>query len=131
MNKAILLEWTIDEDTKSVSKRIRGLTPPKLEKNNLNFFYNEIGCEMIDVVRFDGFDIFVDDEGLLKKGNVVAEITWGEFKVPLAGNLLITKGADDNGKTLWFDNDELVDLTLMEKIVDMLDGCEFKGVTNG
>lgn len=93
-------------------------------KDNLDFFYKNIGCDMIDCVYFDGFDVWVDDEGLLKSDNLVFEYTHKGFSVPLAGNLVITKGVDSQGATLFFEDDE--DLS---EIFEMLNTMEFKGTT--
>ena len=49
--------------------------------------YNEIGCEIVDMVSIDDtFTAIIDDEGLLKSGNPVFEFSNGYH---FAGNILI------------------------------------------
>ena len=101
---------------------------PKKEADNLDFMYKHIGCKTIDCVRFDGVDVWVDDEGLLTSDNVVCEYTFDGHEVILAGSLLVSKEADNLGRTVWFNQTE--DMDLMMKVIDMFENCELKGVTN-
>ena len=66
---------------------------PRLEE-----YYRLIGCECIDIVTREvggtGFNIVVDDEGLLRGGDVTAaSLTTGEV---LVGTILLF-GIDDEG----------------------------------
>lgn len=60
---------------------------------NLEGSYAEIKelvkCEMIDIVRVNGFDIIVDDNGLGDTVPCLTEVAGAP--TPLAGNLLVTK----------------------------------------
>ena len=95
--------------------------------DNLEFLYEQIGCRMIDVVAFDGFDVFCNDEGLLESGNVVAEyIVDGEPIATLAGNLVVTKGVDSEGATVWFEDE---DYKTMLPIIRKLESFHLRGVT--
>jgi len=59
-----------------------------------------VKCDMIDIVRVNGFDIIVDDNGLNDTVPCLTEVATAP--TPLAGNLLVTK-SDRLG--------ELVDVT--------------------
>ena len=78
----------------------------------LDFFYKNIGCDCIDIVSFGGlynpkgFSVTVDDEGLLKSGNVVLKYTLpidnDNHVLELSGTILIGKcdyveGRDEDG----------------------------------
>ena len=60
---------------------------------NLEGSYAEIKtlvkCDMIDIVRVNGFDIIVDDNGLNDTVPCLTEVA--AAPTPLAGNLLVTK----------------------------------------
>ncbi|MBN9056701.1 MAG: hypothetical protein J0H80_23725 [Rhizobiales bacterium] len=60
---------------------------------NLEGSYAEIKdfvkCDMIDIVRVNGFDIIVDDNGLGDTVPCLTEVAGAP--TPLAGNLLVTK----------------------------------------
>lgn len=127
MNKAIILKWNVDNTTMRVSQDIKITNAPEKEADNLDFFYKHIECTAIDVVMMNGCDIFVNDNGLLESDNVVAEYRQDDgVEVPLAGNLVITKGIDSIGRTVWFDED---DYRPMMKIIMMLERAKLKGVT--
>ena len=127
MKKAILVKITKDDVAMTINHYSELIDAPIDEKDNLDFLYKNIGCQMIDVVYFDKFEIFVDDEGLLKSGNCVYEYSSGGFTVALAGSLIIAKGVDDEGRTLWFDEKE--DIEALEETVNMLKSAEWKGMT--
>lgn len=128
MKVALVASWIIDHEEKCVFSKVIGIEPPKEEKDNLEFFYKAIECDMIDIVYAEGFDMVVDDEGLLKSNNVVNEYTLPNgSKVVLAGNIVFTKPCDNEGRTVWFDEDE--DLELIVSIQDMIKASELKGVT--
>lgn len=131
MKKALILRWLVNEETKTIIASISLTDAPDAEKDNLKFFYDKIECQMIDVVRFDGFDAFCDDEGLLTSGNAVIEYSHGDFKVPIAGNLVFTNGVDNMGRTLWFDDRNPDDMVTMSIIHMMIEEAEVKGVSCG
>lgn len=65
--------------------------PGNRDEALLRFFYKEIGCESIEVVRFPkipGILGIVDEEGRLKvsRSNLVGSLLYGEL---LVGNLII------------------------------------------
>lgn len=125
--KAITVKWKINHDNKTIEQDIKIIDAPSKEEDDLDFFYREIGCRTIDVVQFNGLDIFVDDEGLLVSGNVVIEYyDNGEPIVILAGNLVITNGIDTIGRTVWFSDD---DHKTMMNIVKRLESFVVKGIT--
>ena len=65
-------------------------------KDNLNFFYDELDCEFIDIVNTTMKDVclVVDDEGLLKeapKVNVIASLLYGvqQHGQPIVGDAML------------------------------------------
>ncbi|ANH08551.1 hypothetical protein [Shinella sp. HZN7] len=71
---------------------------------------NLVKCDMIDIVRVNGLDIIVDDNGLGDTVPCLTEVAGAP--TPLAGNLLVTK-SDRLG--------ELVDVTeAIEKIAKII-----------
>ena len=125
MNIAIVLTMTalrVGEDKLALNRVVTFVEAPKDEKDNLDFFYKHIDCDTMDGVYFDGYDFFVDDNGLLKSGNVVCEYNG----VPLAGNIVVTAGCDSVGKTLWFDS--VRDAKRVLVIKDLLETADFMGV---
>ena len=65
-------------------------------------YYKHLNCTTFDMVRvsWNGYDIsiFIDDEGLLKAGNLGRKVLG--HPTPLFGNLIICGGVDRNGDTL-------------------------------
>lgn len=87
------------------------------EKGTLEYYYKEIGCEIIDIAHAYGLsidaDIIIDDNGLFGDNpeiNAVASIAYGylEHGQPIVGNAIICKphqttdGIDETG----FEDDE-------------------------
>lgn len=77
----------------------------------LYFAYEQIGCDCIDVTTFGGhynenhFSVTVDDEGLLKSGNVAMElklpiVDMGVVTLELCGTILIGHCSELEGKPL-------------------------------
>lgn len=59
--------------------------------DELEFFYEHLGCDLIDIVRADEYLLIVDDEGLLvgdPQPNEAASILYGN---PIFGSALIVK----------------------------------------
>tara|TARA_R110000772_G_scaffold5454_4_gene19482 strand:+ start:2306 stop:2698 length:393 start_codon:yes stop_codon:yes gene_type:complete len=129
MKKAIVVRWSVDEELRTISPTISVTNAPMKEEDNLDFFYKSIGCRMIDVVRFDGFDAFCDDEGLLVSGNAVIEYSHADFAVPIAGNLVFSNGVDSIGRTVWFEENNPDDSVTMDIILEMIDWAIVRGVT--
>lgn len=124
--KAVLLTWEVDTEYKKITRDINIVSVPKAD-SNLSFITGSLGCDMIDVVAVNGFDIFVDDEGLLKSDNVVASYYQdGEKITDLAGNLLVSAGIDAEGETVWFQDDAY---PLMMNAIKILESANFLGVT--
>lgn len=80
------------------------------ENQMLHFLYENIGCNCIDVVMFgdyhdtNHFSVTVDDEGLLKSGNVVMSYTLtidnNTMVKELSGTVLFGKVAEIKGREL-------------------------------
>ncbi len=128
--KAIKLTTAIDHDIKRVIKKVTIIEAPKNESENLDFFYKEIGCNMIDAVSFDAGQFIVDDEGLITPNHPVFEYNLGNdyYKVPLAGNIVAYKEVDNLGRTVWFEDD---DVDGIMAVIDIMENAELKGVTRG
>ena len=73
--------------------------------NNYKDYYPLLACDLFDVVRVQwrgkAVSIFVDDEGLMKAGNVGRDVEG--YPNPLFGNFVICGGVDDEGETLDLD----------------------------
>lgn len=70
----------------------------KAEQEGLDYYYNEIDCELIDIVHTTIEDtcLVVDDEGLCKEEplvNIVASILYGvaQHGQPIVGNALLCR----------------------------------------
>jgi len=126
--KAIKVSYLVVDGNKVIPK-IEVIDAPKTEADNLEFFYKNIECDTIDVAYFEDFDLWVDDNGLITAGKVVCEYTYDGYTVPLAGSIVVSKSADNLGRTVWFDDSEMKDINLMMKIIDMFEKAELKGCT--
>jgi len=64
--------------------------------SSLDDYYQHLDCRCFDLVRFEGCDIYVDDEGLYRevKGGFVYD---GQ---PLHGHGVVTGGCDMDGETI-------------------------------
>ena len=58
-----------------------------------------IGCHSIDVVRCDGFDLYVDDEGLLIQRPPGDFVLVTGYPQPLAGNCVVLS-CDEEGESI-------------------------------
>ena len=68
---------------------------------NLDDYYKLLKCSLFDVVRLDNnINLYVDDEGLLKSGNLVSDIKYKDYESKLVGNIIITGGIDSKGNSL-------------------------------
>jgi len=126
--KAIKISHTVVEGNRVIPK-IEVIDAPKTEDSNLEFFYKNIECDTIDVAYFENFDLWVDDNGLITEGKIVCEYTYDGYTVPLAGNIIASKTADNEGRTVWFDDSVMKDINLMMEIIDMFEKAELKGCT--
>ena len=67
-------------------------------QTGLKHFYELLGCDLVDVVRFgNGVDGWLDDEGLFKDPQ--AFFTIGAYPQPLAGKVLLCSH-DEEGNTM-------------------------------
>lgn len=83
----ILIDFNLEE--MAISRKAVGSIT---EDSNYKDFAKIVSSELIDVVEYnDEIDIVIDDEGLLKSGNPVLEITTPYGKYELAGKLLFLK----------------------------------------
>ena len=85
--------------------------------HNIEDFYRELNAEPFDVVsRYIGgrqYDIFVDDNGLLRNTNkIVVSAVNGEFAPMLVGNLVFTNH-DASGNTV----------SLTDEDIEHIKGC--------
>ena len=81
------------------------------EKNivKVDSMYRMLECDYVDVVRLsdkNNIDLWVDDEGLLKSGNYVHEISVGDTEVKLAGRVLFLS-YDDEGNSIGLSDEQL------------------------
>ncbi len=119
---ALVMKYSFDE--MRVKRDVQIVDVPKDE--HLAFYYEQIGCDVIDiVVNENGRDLICDDEGLLKSDNVIAEYPDGQT---LAGNLVMVKGVGSEGETIFFDYEQ--DLDELLEGVHYLQAGELMGVTN-
>lgn len=126
MNKAIKISHAVVAGNR-VIPNIQIIDAPQDDKN-LEFLYKNIECDTFDVAYFKDVDFWVDDNGLITSGKIVCEYTYDDYTVPLAGNIVVSKSADNLGRTVWFDVDK--DMDLMMKVIDTLENAELKGMTN-
>ncbi len=124
MRKKVALVMKYSFDEMRVKRDVQIVDVPKDE--HLAFYYEQIGCDVIDiVVNENGRDLICDDEGLLKSNNVIAEYPDGQT---LAGNLVMVKGVGSEGETIFFDYEQ--DLDELLEGVHYLQAGELMGVTN-
>lgn len=74
----------------------------RIDLDDIETYTDIIGCDLFDIARVSVggvlYDVYVDDEGLLKDSPVpTAAYTDGQVK--LVGTLVITKGDDESGDT--------------------------------
>lgn len=68
--------------------------------DNIQDIYNQLECDMFEVVRIDGVnDIYVDEEGLLKLNEDTKFFMYGEYPQPIVGHGLIM-GHDSKGNSI-------------------------------
>lgn len=69
-------------------------------QDNIQHIYNQLECDMFEVVRVDRVnDIYVDEEGLLKLNEDTKFFVYGEYPQPIVGHGLIM-GHDDKGNSI-------------------------------
>ena len=112
-----MIRVILSKIVKDSNGNLLGVKITEEEVNDYTDYYKLIGCSTFDVVRLDGADIFLDDEGLLVSGNYGRMVEG--YPEQLFGNLVFTGGADDEGETL--------PCTLsIEDVEKMVGGVEWK-----
>lgn len=104
--------------------KVFSIKSPSNSDAMLDFFQEHVE-NIIDIVNMHVYDyendiaVVVDDEGLLKVGNIVYEIKFKEQKIQLAGTLLIGKNEmrEDGLYTVGFTSEELRDIHNNKHIV--------------
>lgn len=78
------------------------------EEMPLEKMYELLGCSTVDVVSLDhNIDMWVDDEGLLKSGNMVMDYTISnDAPIKLSGNVLLL-ASNDEGETIGLSDEQL------------------------
>ena len=121
MKKAIRFKTLVDENDR-VHRKVDVLDVVTKE---IDFIYDALDIKTFDVSYLTkDFGAFCDDNGLITSNNPVFDYGDG---IKLAGNLLVYKGVDEEGDTVWFDKDEDVDLML--DVISYLHNAELIGVT--
>lgn len=131
----ILINGTVDMKVKVIGKMVDF---DKDEATMLDVFYKHIECDCIDIVSFGGhynpkgYSVVVDDEGLLKSGNVVITYTLPidgeEYPLDLAGAILIGKSDYVENR----DEDGLYEVGLSDEDLDYIQDnltIKLRGVT--
>jgi len=94
----------------------------------LEYLYEQIGCKTVQVVYFDGYDAWVNEEGLYQSGlPVYGYAVENHPRIQLAGNIVFTKGVDREGNTLYFDDDNQSDNDTILKIMGMVSYARYVG----
>lgn len=84
----------------------------EVEIEKFEDYYKFLECETFDIQTTTIFSkqvsMYIDDEGLFKKGNIAYNSPF--FHSPLCGNILFLGGADKDGKTLPLDGNITLNL---------------------
>ena len=130
-NTGILITPITNEDLKTISIHIEHIDMSKLNQsqNNLKRMYELIECDTVDVVRTSLGDIWLDDEGLNKSSIPVLKFTIANQSFTLAGKMLVSKGADEEGETLWFNEAVEADFLVMDMITSIFKDARLIGFT--
>ena len=113
--------FTIDFDIEKMAIK-NGVVEFKknADDSNLKDYYNIIGCSSIDIVELnEDIAVVVDDEGLLKSGSPVFEITTNDgHELHLAGKLIFAKNhyTDDGVELMGLDSGEILSLMVDLKL---------------
>ena len=100
-----------------------GTETKEVEIDTYKDYYKHLECTMFDAVRVSWNDtditIYVDDEGLLKSGNLGRHVHG--YPEPLFGNLVITGGVDSIGRTL-----DAPEWLTLEKVMEFIYPISYK-----
>ena len=127
MEKAILLR---------VSEEMGMVEIIDFEKDGLDFYYEKLGCDTIDIVSAYGLSgtelegkgicLVVDDEALLKEKpvlNPAGSLLYGAAKhgQPLCGNVMVCKDhyTDEGTETVGFTDEEVI--AVMKTITELME----------
>ncbi len=92
-----------------VSSGLPVIKDGSFDANDFKSLYPLLNCRVFTIAtrKIGGkyFDIYLDDEGLLKDGNIVSAISIDNSEV-LVGNILVVKH-DDDGGIVGLDKDEM------------------------
>ena len=109
------------------------------QRNFLQEAYKIIGCRCVDCRSFEyngtEYDVWFDDEFLLKNGPLYPTLFLGELKPnffdDICGNLIIAK-CNEEGETIGISTDEAKELgTFMQKSIDKLNRAAHMGLLGG
>ena len=101
--------------------------------------YKIIGCRCVDCRSFEyngtEYDVWFDDEFLLKNGPLYPTLFLGELKPNffdvICGNFIIAK-CNEEGETIGISTDEAKELgTFMQKSIDKLNRAAHMGLLGG
>lgn len=71
------------------------------EVGTIEDYYRLLDCHTFDIVQLDNnVDIYIDDEGLYVANQIITPVVSFRGAIPIAGNIVITGGADREGDTL-------------------------------
>ncbi|MCF6244338.1 MAG: DUF3846 domain-containing protein [Sulfurovum sp.] len=119
----ILVTYTKDKNTPLVE--IINTQGKAHNQTELDYMYELLECRTVDCVRLKDCDVWIDDEGIMVQDNPVMELLIENAPSPhnkliLAGNLLFSKGVDDEGETTWFSLEDKEDRKKIEHIKYMI-----------
>ena len=115
-NQIIVLKYTKNQEKRTVTENAP-------EGSLLDYMYEEIGCDLVQCVSFNGFDAWVDEEGLFKKNPMYTYTDEDGNEAVFTGNIIFTKGIDNEGNTTFFDTEEDADIIM--QITRMISNAKF------
>ncbi len=132
MKTAILVKIDINEDSKTVlvNTEFVDVSATKEKQTELQKIYELLDCQTIDIIGTGKVDIYIDDEGLLFEDNPVLKFPLYGKEITIAGNFLFSNGIDDEGETVWFNEDRVQDQIRMNKIQSSISRAKLLGFTD-
>lgn len=110
MDKILVLTHEIDHENRAINRRLRKL--PK--GDTLHAMYKYLDCDMVDVAAFTvkgrKYDVWFDDEYMLRAGAKVPTFLLVDSLTPIMGNILFAK-SDEDGKMVGLDEEDIRILT--------------------
>jgi hypothetical protein len=120
MKKGLLIKRINEE--KEVEVKVVDINSSN-SKTELHAIYDLLGVRLIDVVRYKGLSIYLDDEGLLKQDPKFT-LLLTETNQKLYGNLLILGDVDDECETKSITTGDAMKFNDAFKWVDVATGRE-------